>query len=312
VDDGAAGAAAGVKVAAVVLSWNGREDTLACLRSLEGEEVDVIVVDNASEDGTADAVTGVELIRNERNLGYAGGMNVGIRGALERGADAVLLLNNDVEVEPGAVAALAAAAPGAGAVCPVIVFAGEPERIWYSGARFESRRGYNGRQLTDRPGAPRTTDRICGAAVLIRREVLDEVGVFDEDLFAYHEDADWSLRVRERGLPLRVVPDAVVRHKVSASTGGEGSPVALYYSARNLGPITWRMQPRTLSRIRQNLALRKWRYHITLRVTGSLLNCWMHYAGRHVTSRHPGGRPATAIPGHRPPGQAAAAPRVQS
>ena len=96
-----------MRVTAVVLSWNGREDTLACLRSLEGEDVEVIVVDNASEDRTAEAVTGVELIRNERNLGYAGGMNVGIRRALERGADAVLLLNNDVEVEPGAIAALA-------------------------------------------------------------------------------------------------------------------------------------------------------------------------------------------------------------
>ena len=73
------------KVVAVVLSWNGREDTLACLRSLEGENVEVIVVDNASEDGTAEAVEGAEVIRNERNLGYAGGMNVGIRRALERG-----------------------------------------------------------------------------------------------------------------------------------------------------------------------------------------------------------------------------------
>jgi GT2 family glycosyltransferase len=100
-----------MQVTAVVLSWNGREDTLACLRSLEGENVDVIVVDNASDDGSAEAVAGrAELIRNERNLGYAGGMNVGIRRALERGADAVLLLNNDVELEPGAIDRLAAAA----------------------------------------------------------------------------------------------------------------------------------------------------------------------------------------------------------
>ena len=97
-----------MKVAAVVLSWNGREDTLACLRSLEAEGADVIVVDNASEDGSAEAVTEVELIRNPQNLGYAGGMNVGIRAALQRGADAVLLLNNDVVVEPGAVGSMAA------------------------------------------------------------------------------------------------------------------------------------------------------------------------------------------------------------
>jgi GT2 family glycosyltransferase len=220
------------KVAAVVLSWNGRKDTLACLRSLEGEGVDVIVVDNASTDGTAEAVTGVELIRNDENLGYAGGMNVGIRAALERGADAVLLLNNDVEVEPGAVAALAAAAGGAGAVCPVVVFADDPDRVWYAGADFDPGRGYQGRHRTTVDGGE--TERICGAAVLIPRETIERIGAFDEALFAYVEDADWSLRARATGLPLRVVPDARVRHKVSAATGGEGSPDALYYSVRNL------------------------------------------------------------------------------
>ena len=231
------------KVAAVVLSWNGREDTLACLRSLEGENVDVIVVDNASVDGTADAVTGAEVIRNERNLGYAGGMNVGIRRALEQGADAVLLLNNDVEVEPGAIEALITAAEGAGAVCPLLVFADDPDRVWYAGARFDPSRGYNRRHLTDRPGGMTETERICGAAVLIPRDVLERIGLFDEDLFAYYEDADWSLRAREQGLRLLVTPESRVRHKVSASTGGEGSPDALYYSARNLLAVTERHAP---------------------------------------------------------------------
>ena len=231
------------KVVAVVLSWNGREDTLACLRSLEGEGADVIVVDNASSDGTADAVTGVDVIRNARNLGYAGGMNVGIRAALEREADAVLLLNNDVELEPGAIAALAAALDDAAAVCPVVVFADQPDRIWYAGASFDPRRGYNGRHRTDEPHAPRDTERICGAAVLIPRGVLESVGAFDEDLFAYVEDADWSLRARAAGLPLRVIPAGRVRHKVSASTGGQGSPDAIYYSARNLLTVCERHAP---------------------------------------------------------------------
>lgn len=229
------------KVAAVVLSWNGREDTLACLRSLEREDVDVIVVDNASTDGSAEAVTGVGLIRNDENLGYAGGMNVGIRAALERGADAVLLLNNDVEVEPGAVAALAEAATGAGAVCPLVVFADDPGRVWYAGADFDPRHGYQGRHRTTVEGDE--TERICGAAVLIPRETIERIGAFDEALFAYVEDADWSLRAREAGLALRVVPGARVRHRVSASTGGEGSPDALYYSVRNLLTVCERHAP---------------------------------------------------------------------
>ncbi|HEY7706527.1 MAG TPA: glycosyltransferase family 2 protein [Gaiellaceae bacterium] len=232
-----------MKVTAVVLSWNGREDTLACLRSLEGEPVDVIVVDNASTDGTAEAVTGAEVIRNERNLGYAGGMNVGIRRALEQGADAVLVLNNDVEVEPGAVAALVEPAGGAGAVCPLIVFADDPERVWYAGAGYDPRKGYNGRQRTDRPADARKTDRACGAAMLVRREVLEAVGLFDEELFAYVEDTDWSLRARKLGLPLLVEPASRVRHKVSASTGGEGSDGALYYSTRNTLTVAERHAP---------------------------------------------------------------------
>jgi hypothetical protein len=245
VDDGRprTKASAVTKVAAVVLSWNRREDTLACLRSLRGEDVDVIVVDNASVDGTADAVEGVELIENERNLGYAGGMNVGIRHALARGAEAVLLLNNDVVVEPGSVAALVADAPGAGAICPVIVFARDPERVWYSGASFDPTRGYNGRHRTDPLDGVTETERICGAAVLMPRQALERVGLFDEDLFAYHEDADWSLRARELGLPLLVTPASRVRHSVSASTGGEGSPTALYYSARNLLTVSERHAP---------------------------------------------------------------------
>jgi GT2 family glycosyltransferase len=245
------------KVVAVVLSWNGREDTLACLRSLEGEDVDVVVVDNASEDGTAEAVTGVEVIRNERNLGYAGGMNVGIRRALDRGADAVLLLNNDVEVEPGAVAALVSAVEGAGAVCPLIVFADAPERVWYSGASFDPRRGYNGRHLTRIPDGAAETERICGAAVLIPREVLERVGSFDEELFAYHEDTDWSLRARAQGLPLLVEPRSRVRHKVSASTGGEGSDAALYYSTRNTLAVSERHAPlgRLRTRLRRGVVL---------------------------------------------------------
>jgi len=237
-----------MNVTAVVLSWNGREDTIACVRSLEGEGAEVIVVDNASQDGSADALTGVDVIRNDRNLGYAGGMNVGIRAALERGADAVLLLNNDVVVEPRAVAALAAAADGAGAVCPLITFAGDAETVWYAGAAFDPKRGYQGRhrgfgEAASRFGATQETERACGAAMLVPRAALERVGELEETLFAYQEDTDWSLRARRLGLPLLVVPAARVRHRVSATTGGEGSPTALYYSVRNTLTVCERHAP---------------------------------------------------------------------
>ena len=237
-----------MKVTAVVLSWNGCEDTIACIRSLEAEDAEVIVVDNASEDGSAGAISGVPVIRNERNLGYAGGMNVGIRAALERGADAVLLLNNDVVVEPGAVAALAAASEGAAAVCPLITFTSDPDTVWYAGAAFNPKRGYQGRhrgfgEAAAHFSATQETERACGAAMLIPRPALERVGPLDESLFAYQEDTDWSLRARSLGLPLLVVPAARVRHRVSATTGGEGSPAALYYSVRNTLDVCERHAP---------------------------------------------------------------------
>lgn len=247
------------RVAVVVLSWNGREETLACLRSLarvESEQLDVIVVDNASTDGSADAVAGefprVELVRNERNLGFAGGMNAGAARAREQGAEHVVLLNNDTEVEPGFVEALVAEAerrPEAAALCSKILFDDPPGVIWYAGARFDPRRGWQGRHDGyGRPDGPefedvRETERACGAAMLVPLRVVDELGLFDEELFAYAEDADWSLRAREAGYRLFVVPASRVRHKVSSATGGEGSAGALYYSVRNLLAVCERHAP---------------------------------------------------------------------
>jgi GT2 family glycosyltransferase len=246
-------------VVVVVLTWNGRDDTLACLAALARSEhapLRVVVVDNGSSDGTVDAVRAahpeVELLRSETNLGFAGGNNLGLERALSLGADHVLVLNNDVEISRGAIATLADAAdrlPQAGAINPTILFAEPPDHVWFAGARFDPRRGYNGRQRgygqPDDPAftAPAETDRACGAALLVPRGVLEEIGGFDESLFLYSEDTDWSLRARAAGYRLYVVPDARVVHRVSASTGGESSPATLYYGFRNTLVVSERHAP---------------------------------------------------------------------
>ena len=248
-----------LRVTAIVLSWNGRESTLACLRSLERvtySPFSVLVVDNGSSDGSADAVAaqhpGMALLRLDENLGFAGGMNAGIREAFAGGADAVLLLNNDMEVEAGLVEPLVAAVsgdPSCAAACAQILFQGEPPRIWYAGAPFNPRRGYSGRNVGyGRPPLPGTTppyptDRACGGGMLVTREVSDRVGLFDEDLFAYAEDTDWSLRAHREGLHCLVVPASVVRHAVSGSSGGESSPTSIYYSLRNSLVVAERWAP---------------------------------------------------------------------
>lgn len=255
------------RVTIVVLSWNGRDDTLACLRSLRAvtyEPISVLVVDNGSSDGTVEAVRDafaeVELLPQPANLGFAEGNNIGIRHALSRGSDYVLVLNNDTRADPGFLEPLVAAAEArsdAGALCPKILFEEAPDRIWFAGAAYDARRGYQGRLAgyRERDSAAfegvRESERATGTAMLVPAAVLERVGGFDRELFAYSEDVDWSLRARAAGYRIYVVGDSRVYHRVSASSGGESSPVSLYYGVRNalvvaerhapLGPLgTWR------------------------------------------------------------------------
>ena len=230
-----------MKLVAVVLNWNGGEDPLRALASLEG--VETICVDNGSTDGSDAEVErhfpDVELLRTGSNLGYAGGNNVGIRKALERGADWVLLLNNDAEAEPGLADALARAAgarPDAGMLACKVLFA-DGAHVQYAGATFDTLLGYSGRLRgygrADTFRVLEDTGRADGAAMAISSTALERSGLLDEGLFAYVEDVELSLRVRAEGFAVVFVPDAVVRHKGGASTGGPASPQSLYYATRN-------------------------------------------------------------------------------
>ena len=217
-----------MKLVAVVLNWNGGEDTLRALASLEG--IETICVDNGSTDGSDQEVERrfpqVELLRTGSNLGYAGGNNVGLRRALERGADWVLLMNNDAIAEPGIGAALARAAeqrPDAGILACKVLFE-DGETVEYAGASFKTLVGYS------------------GAAMAISVAALEH-GQLAEDLFAYVEDVELSLRLRRRGYSVVFVPDAVVRHKGSAATGGSVSTHNLYYDTRNTLVVTERHAP---------------------------------------------------------------------
>ena len=239
-----------MSVVAVVVSWNGREDTLDALESLRG--IDTVVVDNGSVDGSADAIAErfpeAELIRAGVNLGFAGGNNAGIRRALDRGADWVLLVNNDATVEPGIVEALAAAAesrPDAGVLACKVLFA-DSDRLWYAGAGFNAYLGRSRHERfgqPDEPGTLRDTSRATGAGMAVSRAAIEKAGLLDEELFLYAEDLEWCLRIKAAGFAVVYVPDARVRHKVTAASGGAGSPTASYYEARNVLAVVERHRP---------------------------------------------------------------------
>ncbi len=226
-------------VVVVVLTWNGRDLTLDCLRSLEAvttPNVRTMVVDNASSDGTVEAIRArygarVDVVANASNLGYAGGNNVGIKKALDDGARFVLLLNNDTTVAPTFVDELVRAARESDAVgiaAPKIYYAQPPNRIWYAGGVISLWKGtarHIGIREVDRGqhDRARDVDYASGCALLARREVFERVGFLDEGYRAYFEDADLCVRAARAGYRIRYVPAAQVWHRISASTGGQVS-----------------------------------------------------------------------------------------
>ncbi len=200
------------RVTVVVLAWNGRRWIDRCLTSLAATAypaLTVLVVDNGSRDGTHDEVAtrfpAVLLDRRPRNLGFAGGNNVGIRAALRAGAEYVALLNQDTWVEPGWLAPLVEAAeadPGIGILSPA--------QLTYEGDGYDPGfekilDGAPGERVREVPTAP-------GAALLVRRRVFETVGLLDPIYFAYFEEADFCRRARCHGFRTVVVPAGRIHH----------------------------------------------------------------------------------------------------
>lgn len=235
------------RVCVVVLNWNGREDVLECLESLEAIDYDdywILMADNGSEDGSVEAVREkhpeVEILELGRNLGFAGGNNAGMRRAFAEGADYVHLINNDTAVEPDYLKELVAALeadPQAGTAGSKIMYHSEPERIWFAGGKINWLRNkgeHIGLDQIDEGQHDRLGEvgYLTGCSLLIKREVLEKVGFLAEDYFLYYEDADYSLRVKRAGYRNLYVPTSKIYHKVSRSTKA-GSPSYIYYHVRN-------------------------------------------------------------------------------
>lgn len=217
--------------AVVVLTYRAEPGVLrACVGSvLRSEDAHlVIVVDNGGRLAADDLPAGVELLTPGENLGYAGGMNAGLRRALAEGATAIAVLNDDTVVEPGWLTHLAVHLDDerrVGAVQPKLLLAGEPPRIQSVGVRVRGDGagidvGY-GEPDTGQYGTAGEIAVFSGGAVLFSRPFLDDVGGFDERYFLYYEDIDLARRGAERGWRYFVEPAAVVRHDMSATTSGD-------------------------------------------------------------------------------------------
>lgn len=226
-------------VCTIVLNWNNWQDTNECLVSLRAadyENCTILVVDNGSTNNSVrqirDRFSDVEILEVKDNVGYAKGNNAAIRMALARGAEYLWLLNNDTRVHPQALRALVKKAesdPGIGAVGSAIYHMSEPERLQAWGGGYVS--FWQGRS---KPFLTRTADNrlhfLTGASLLLKRQVIESVGLLDEGFFMYWEDADYCFRLRERGWKLAVADESKVWHKENASIGKKSPALDIQYT----------------------------------------------------------------------------------
>lgn len=240
-------------VAAIIINYQGREVVKACVDSLLAQSRlpdEVWVIDNASEDDIPERIKAwfpsVHVVRNERNLGFAGACNVGIRRCR---SDLVAILNNDLILERNWLERLLAKVEEPwGFWASRIVRARQPEVIDSAGdgmavigAAFKIGSGRPVEQYLE----DREVFGPCGAAALYRRELLEETGGFDEDFFLIYEDSDLNVRARLLGYRCLYVADAVVRHRVNESIGRFTKPY-VYYGHRNSEFVFWKNFPTSL------------------------------------------------------------------
>ncbi|HLA69399.1 MAG TPA: glycosyltransferase family 2 protein [Bacteroidota bacterium] len=231
----------------VLVNYNGFRDTLDCIASLHASslrDIDLIVVDNASTDGSVAQLRAthpdLHLICNTENLGFSAGNNVGIRRALETDSGYVLLLNNDTIVDTRALEVMIQTMeenPEAGIVGAKILYFDQPGTVWFAGGQFNRNSGFGKHFGLGKPDdgsfdAVRPCDFITGCCLLARREVFDQIGLLDEDFFAYLEDVDFCMRARDKGFTILYQPRARIHHKVSSTTAWD-SPLYLYFNLRN-------------------------------------------------------------------------------
>jgi GT2 family glycosyltransferase len=247
------------RVAIIILNWNGTNDTSECLDSLKKitySNFDVILVDNGSADGSQkyfkEKYPWITIIENDKNLGFTGGNNIGIKASLQRNADYVLLLNNDTIVDSAFLDELVNAGESrkdVGILNPKIYYYDLPDMLWYAGGEISLFRGLSkhyGFQEIDKGqyDQSREVNFITGCAFFIKREVIEKIGLLDDYFFCYAEDADWSLRALKAGYQGLYVPTSRIWHKIGVATKIKGDEFGMYMGTRNAMYMVYKHAPR--------------------------------------------------------------------
>ncbi len=278
------------KVFVIIVNWNGWKDTLVCLASMEKvsqryAEVTVVVVDNGSTNESVEVIRKkfpkITLLESGKNLGFTGGNNFGIRFAIQHGADFVWLLNNDTFVQRDVLSMMKVFKDESVGICgSKIYFAAghefhhdrykEAERgkvFWYAGGLVDWANMYASHRGVDEVDHGQydktvSTPFITGCSMMIKREVIEKVGVLDNRYYLYLEDLDYCLRAKNAGYKLMYAPSSVLWHVNAGSSARPGNPLHEYYFTRNRLLLGFRYAP-----VRTKLAL--WREAIKFLFIGS-------------------------------------------
>ena len=233
------------KLSIITVNYNGLKDTCELIDSIPfNDSMEVIVVDNASQQDEATAIQQkypqVKVIRSEKNLGFAGGNNMGIKAAHGK---YIFLLNNDTVLKPQTsdirhLIECSESSPKVGIVCPKIRFAWDNNPIQFTGytplSKITIRNKAIGFGEEDKGqyDSPHPTPYAHGAAMMLKKEVIDKVGLMPECYFLYYEELDWSMMITRAGYEIWYEPACTIYHKESQTTG-QDSPLRTYYITRN-------------------------------------------------------------------------------
>ena len=294
------------KLAAVVLNYRTPDDTLVAARGLLTSRrpvQDLVVVDNGSGDGSEaflrERLPEATVLQTGANLGFSGGCNVGIRAALDRGAELVILVNSDLTFAGDAIDRLESALqarPGAGIAGPLVLVRSDPDRVESMGIHFSPGTGRTrhhgfGARAAEAPAEPREVDGVSGCAMLIRREVFERIGLLAEEYFFSFEDLDFCLRARAAGLVTLCVGAARAYHEGGRSIGAR-SARRLYFATRNHLLMAGRVAPAPSRRhalLRGGVIVGLGLVHAVLRadappvagVASVVRGAWHHLRGRY-------------------------------
>lgn len=239
------------KVSIIILNWNGKDDTVECLESLKKityPNYNVVVVDNNSKGDDVKVLREmfgefIQIIENNKNYEFAEGNNIGIRYALTKGTDYILLLNNDTIVDPEFLSEMVKIAEDdseIGIVGPKIYFYDKPDHIWFAGGninmwRCKTWHADQGEIDNEQYDSLQEVDYITGCALLVKREVIETIGLLDPDYLSYYEDTDWCVRAKQRGYKIVYVPKAKLWHKGGSSTGGGNTSYDSLFRSKRKG-----------------------------------------------------------------------------